>query len=240
MKILVGVCEASEWDEVRASVTARSGQLEGFCTVALEQALRLKEQLGESQVLAFCMGESPETLLRQALALGADRALGVAVASPCQPLAVAQQLASLARQEQVDVVLLGKQTADWQGGAMVGLVAGLLAWPQVEPVNQLRWEKHQFHLQCHREHYQMDCVLAPPVVIGVELGLAEPRYASLPAILRSRRQELEWLVPDNQAIAEQHFIALEPRNVSRKAQRLNSVDDLVALLSLEVRTEENR
>jgi electron transfer flavoprotein beta subunit len=234
MKILVGVCEASEWDEARASTRVRAGKFEDFCAVALEQALRLKELQGEGQVLAFCMGLSPEVLLRQALALGADRALGVTVASPCEPLAVARQLATLAQQEQVDLVLLGKQTADWQGGAMVGLVAGILGWPQVEPVSGLQWDNEQLHLQYYGERHRWHSVQALPAVLGVELGLAEPRYAALPAILRARRQPLEWLPAEDDVAITQAYLALEPRSVSRQAQRLHSVGELVALLRPEV------
>ncbi|MEB7884978.1 electron transfer flavoprotein subunit beta/FixA family protein [Serratia fonticola] len=234
MKILVGVCEASEWDEARVCAVVREGKLEDFCAVALEQALRLKEQHGEGEIVAFAMGLSPEALLRQALALGADRALGMKATSACEPLAVAKQIARLAQQEQVDLVLLGKQTADWQGGAMVGLVAGILGWPQIQPVSGLQWEQGQLHLQCYGEQYQLHSVVAPPVVLGVELGLAEPRFASLPAILRSRRQSLEWLAAEEEPLATQAYLALEPQNASRKAQQLHSVDELVALLNLEV------
>ncbi|ALQ47420.1 Electron transfer flavoprotein small subunit [Raoultella ornithinolytica] len=234
MKILVGVCEASEWDEARVCAVVREGKLEDFCAVALEQALRIKEQLGEGQILAFAMGLSPEALLRQALALGADRALGMKVATACEPLAVAKQIASLAQQEQVDLVLLGKQTADWQGGAMVGMVAGMLDWPQIQPVSGLQWQQGQLHLQCYGEQYQLHSVTQPPVVLGLELGLAEPRFASLPAILRSRRQELEWLAPPDEPRATQAYLSLEPQNASRKAQQLHSVDELVELLNHKV------
>ncbi len=234
MKILVGVCEAYEWDEARVCAVVRAGKLEEFCAVALEQALRIREQLGEGQILVFAMGESPEALLRQALALGADRALGMKVTSACEPLTVAKQLARLARQEQVELVLLGKQTADWQGGAMAGMVAGMLGWPQIQPVSDLRWDQGKLHLQCYGEQHQLLTVTPPPVVLGVELGLAEPRFASLPAILRSRRQMLEWLVPETESRATQSYVSLEPKNTSRKAQQLHSIDELVELLNHKV------
>ncbi|MDF7679167.1 hypothetical protein PT300_00425 [Enterobacteriaceae bacterium ESL0689] len=234
MKILVGICEASEWDEACGSAVVREGKLEDFCAVALEQALRIREQQGEGQVLAFAMGTSPEALLRQALALGADRALGIKMTDACEPLAVAKQIARLAQQEQVDLVLLGKQTADWQGGAMTGMVAGFLGWPQIQPVSDLRWEQQQLHLQCYGEQYQLHSVTSLPAVLGVELGLAEPRFASLPAILRSRKQALEWLTPETAPQVTQAYLSLEPQITRRNAQQLHSVDDLVALLNYEV------
>lgn len=230
MKMLVGVCEASEWDETRLCAVVREGKLEDFCAVAFEQALRIKEELGEGEILAFAMGPSPEALLRQTLALGADRAVGVKTASACEPLAVAKQITSLAVQEQVDLVLLGKQTADWQGGSMVGMVAGMLRWPQIQPVIGLAWQQGQLHLECYGEQYQLHAVTPLPAVLGVELGLAEPRFASLPAILRSRRQALEWLEPPVKAQATQAYLSLEAQHTSRKAQQLCSLDELVELL----------
>ncbi|QCT20286.1 hypothetical protein FEM41_11825 [Jejubacter calystegiae] len=233
MKILVGIHEATEWDDARKNAVARTGKLDEFCAVALEQALRLKEQHEDVQVLAFCAASTPEAVLRQALALGADRAIGYRLTAHDDPWQVARLIAQLARQENPALILLGKQSTDWQSGVMTGLVAGLLNWAQAEPVSELQFAAGKWRALIYNEYHQVCSVLAPPVVLGVELGGAEPRYATLPSILRSRRLPLEWLSAEQINDSLLTYTALTPCQSRRRAQQLHSIDELVSLLKYE-------
>ncbi|MEL4013103.1 electron transfer flavoprotein subunit beta/FixA family protein [Dryocola clanedunensis] len=233
MKILVGICEAAEWDELRSVATLRKGKLDEFCAVALEQALRIKEQESDVEIVVFCAGPAPEEILRHALALGADRVIGWDTPE-VTAWGVACQLEDIARKEKVDIVLLGKQTSDWQGGIVTGMVAEKLGWQQAEPVSEIQHDNGVLHVMCYERNHQLRLSLRLPVVLAVELSLATPRYAALPAILRARRQSLTMLAVHTPAQAgESETVQLFTQAVQRKATQLNSVEELVAILKLE-------
>lgn len=233
MKILVGVCEAAEWDELRSVATFRKGKLDEFCAVALEQAIRIKEQEADVEVLVFCAGPAPEEVLRHALALGADRVIGWETPA-ATAWGVACQLAEIAREEQVDILMLGKQTSDWQGGIIAGLAAEKLGWQQAEPVSEIQHDNGVLHVMCYESNHQLRLSLRLPAVLAVELSLATPRYAALPAILRARRQPLTMREASTPSLpGECVTTQLATQTVQRQARQLHSVEELVAILKLE-------
>jgi len=159
--------------------------------IALAAALRLKETGAAHELLAVTCGPAGcLDILRTALALGADRAHHIASETAPEPLTTARLLAALIRREAIDLVLLGKQASDSDAGLTGPLLAGLLGWPQATAVIALQREEDSLIACEQREHSTIRLRLCLPAVITTDLRLDQPRYASLPNLLRARRMPI--------------------------------------------------
>lgn len=163
-----------------------------FCEIAVEEAVRLKEQGLAEEILVVSIGpKSCQEQLRTALALGADRALQIEADSTLEPLVVAKLLAAVVQEEQPDLVLLGKQSIDSDNNQVGQMLAALTQRPQGTFASKL--ELHDQTLQVTREvdGGLQTLSLQLPAVVTTDLRLNEPRFASLPNIMQAKKKPLE-------------------------------------------------
>lgn len=163
-----------------------------FCEIAVEEAVRLRERGEASELVVVTFGpEAAAEPLRHALALGADRALHYQSDQRLEPLTVARALAEVCRQEQPDLVLLGKQSIDSDNGQVPALLGTLLEWPVAQCASRLQVDGDELHVACEVDGGIETVALGLPAVVSVDLRLNEPRFASLPNIMKARRKPLE-------------------------------------------------
>lgn len=169
-----------------------------FCEIAVEEAIRLKESGVVSEIIVTSIGTNEcQEQLRGALALGADRAILVQSEVAAQPLAVAKILKYLADKEQTPLVLMGKQSIDSDNNQVAQMLAGLMECPQATCASKL--ELAADHLIVTREvDGGLETVqLTLPAVVSTDLRLNEPRYASLPNIMKAKSKPLEVIAIDS-------------------------------------------
>ncbi|MBF0175315.1 MAG: electron transfer flavoprotein subunit beta/FixA family protein [Magnetococcales bacterium] len=166
--------------------------LNPFDEIALEESVRWRERNLVSEVLAVSVGPAAWSEgLRTALALGADRAILVETPQTLQPLEVARCLQKVVEQEQPGIVLAGKQSVDGDHAQTGPMLAGLLGWNQATCVAALeRVTTEEIQVVREADGGRQRLLLPLPAVITVELRLNQPRYASLPAIMRARNKPL--------------------------------------------------
>ncbi|HEV2647334.1 MAG TPA: electron transfer flavoprotein subunit beta/FixA family protein [Acidobacteriaceae bacterium] len=157
----------------------------------IEQALRLRDAVPGSEVVVLAVGpERCEQALRGALAMGADRAVLVVAEAFLDAIAVSDVVAQIARKEQADLILCGGQQADWDSQALGAATAERLAWPQVTWTNALTIEGGQLVGRHDIDAGTEEFTLALPAVITTQQGLNEPRYPTLPNIMKAKKKEL--------------------------------------------------
>jgi len=211
-----------------------------FDEIAIEEALRIKEKSGDSEVVLVSIGGSnSQEQLRTGLAMGADRAILVN-AEGADTTAVAKVLAKVVEKEQPDLMLMGKQAIDDDSNEVGQMLAQLLGWPQATFISVLTLADDGASAEVTREvdgGMEVDRV-ALPAVITADLRLNEPRYASLPGIMKARKKPLEEI--DGASLG----VDLQPRIViksmaappERQAGRIvESVDELVNALRNEAK-----
>lgn len=169
-----------------------------FCEIAVEEAVRMKEKKVASEVTVVTVGPTAaQETLRTALAMGADKAIHVVTDlrpdQELQPLAVAKVLAYLAGKYKPDVFMLGKQAIDDDSNQTGQMLAALLDWPQATFANALKFADGAKSVTVTREiDGGLQTLTVPiPAVITADLRLNEPRYATLPNIMKARKKPLE-------------------------------------------------
>lgn len=167
-----------------------------FDEVAVEQAVRLREQKVATRVTVVAVGAAvTQDVLRTGLAMGADAAILVdtAGATP-DPLGLATLLKALVEREQVQLVLCGKQAIDDDLGALAPMLAALLDWPQAISVNRLNMgEGGELQLGCDADAGLEQWVLPLPAVLSVDLRLCDPRSITLPNMMKARKAPITTL-----------------------------------------------
>jgi electron transfer flavoprotein beta subunit len=167
-----------------------------FDEIAVEEAVRLKEKGVITEIVAISVGPAAcQETLRTAMAIGADRALLVETGDEVQPLGVAKVLKALIEREQPRLVILGKQAIDDDSNQTGQMLAALAGWPQGTFASKL--EVTDARLQVTREvDGGMETVsLALPAVVTADLRLNQPRYITLPSIMKAKKKLLETLTP---------------------------------------------
>ncbi len=176
--------------------------LNPFCEIALEEALRLRERGVASEVLAVSVGlPKAEDVLRTALAVGADRALRIDAPAQTEPLTLAKLLKGVVAKEGIGLALLGKQAIDGDNNQTGQMLAALLGWGQATSISKLeiKDDKSKMEILATREidsGLQLRAMMLP-CVLTVDLRLNDPRYASLPNIMKSRKIAIEVLSPES-------------------------------------------
>ncbi len=162
------------------------------CEIAVEEAIRLREAGTVDEVIAVAVGtgQSQETL-RTALAMGADRAILVETDLAPEPLAVAKLLKALVDKEAPGLVILGKQAIDGDNNQTGQMLAGLLGWSIGSFVSRLQIEGETVRVTREVDGGLENIELTPPAIITVDLRLNEPRYASLPNIMKAKKKPLD-------------------------------------------------
>ena len=208
-----------------------------FDEIACEEAIRLKEQGVAGEVVAVSLGEArcAETL-RTALAMGADRAILVESAVELQPLAVAKLLAALVAKEQPGLVLMGKQAIDDDSNQAPQMLAALLGWPQATFISKLAVAGGVATVVREVDEGLERLEVRLPAVVSVDLRLNEPRYASLPNIMKAKKKQLDVLKPEDLGVDVtprlQYLKFAEPPR-RQAGVKLGSVAELVARLKAE-------
>ena len=163
-----------------------------FDEIAVEEAVRLKEKGVATEVVAVSCGLAAcQETLRTALALGADRAILVATDVELQPLAVAKLLRALVAEEKPDLVILGKQAIDDDANQTGQMLAGLLDWPQAVFASKVDVAGGVATVKREVDGGLETVEMKLPGIITTDLRLNEPRYASLPSIIKARKKPIE-------------------------------------------------
>ena len=162
-----------------------------FCEIALEEAVRLKESGQATEVVAVSVGKSDsQEQLRTALALGADRATLVETDSLLEPLAISKVLKNIVDDEKPDLIILGKQAIDGDNNQTVQMLAALLDYPQATNASEVMLESSFVEVTREIDGGLQTLKLNIPAIITTDLRLNEPRYASLPNIMKAKKKEL--------------------------------------------------
>jgi len=162
----------------------------------VEQALRIRESGLDAEVIALAVGpERSQEALRTVLAMGADRAIHVQTELILDPIALSKVAAQVAKRENVDLIFCGGQQADWDSHALGAATAERLQWSQVTWVNALQVDGPALTGRHDAEDGSEMFRVQLPVVLTTQQGLNEPRYPTVPNIMRARKKELrvEWL-----------------------------------------------
>ena len=205
MKILVPVKRVVDYNvKVRVKADGTGVETSGvkmsmnpFDEIAIEEAVRLKEKGVATEVIAVSMGIAAcaETI-RTALAMGADRGVLVQTDVELQPLAVAKMLKALVLKEEPRLVIMGKQAIDDDMNATGQMLAALLGWPQGTFASKVTVEGDGVMVTREVDGGLETLALTLPAIITADLRLNEPRYASLPNIMKARKKTIETIAPD--------------------------------------------
>ncbi len=167
-----------------------------FCEIAIEEAIRLREAGHASEVIAVSVGEtSSQETIRAALAMGADRGILVQSDAPLEPLSIAKLLKSVVEREQPGLVILGKQSIDSDNNQTGQMLAALLGWPQGAFASKLAIGDGKIDVTREIDGGLETLSLKMPAVITTDLRLNEPRYASLPNIMKAKKKPLDAMTP---------------------------------------------
>ncbi len=168
-----------------------------FCEIAVEEAVRIKERGEASEVVAVSIGAAKaQDTLRTALAMGADRAILVKTDETVEPLGVAKALKVVVENEKPDLVILGKQAIDDDCNQTGQMLAGLLDVPQGTFASKIELAGDKVQVTREVDGGLETVELAKPAVITTDLRLNEPRYASLPNIMKAKKKPIDETTPD--------------------------------------------
>jgi electron transfer flavoprotein beta subunit len=204
MKILVAVKRVVDYnvkvrpksDGTGVDIANVKMSINPFCEIAVEEAVRLKEKGVASEIIAVSMGpKQAQEQVRTALALGADRGILVESDEDLQPLAIAKMLKALVEKESPDLVILGKQAIDGdnnQTGQMLGALTGL---PQGTFASEVAVEDGKVNVTREIDGGLQTVKLSTPAIVTTDLRLNEPRYASLPNIMKAKKKPMDIVSP---------------------------------------------
>jgi electron transfer flavoprotein beta subunit len=204
MKVLVGVkrvVDANIKVRVKSDGTGVETSnvkmaMNPFCEIAVEQAVRMKEAGSVSEIVAVSIGgpQCQETL-RTALAMGADRAILVETAEDVQPLAVAKAFKALCEKEKPGLVILGKQAIDDDNNQSGQMLSALLGWPQATFISKIEISGDDVQITREIDGGLEKLAAKLPLVATTDLRLNEPRYVTLPNIMKAKKKPLENVKP---------------------------------------------
>jgi electron transfer flavoprotein beta subunit len=246
MKILVPVKRVIDYN-VKVRVRADGSgvdlanvkmSLNPFDEIAVEEAIRLKEAGVASEVVVVSVGvKQAQEVLRTALAMGADRAVLVVAADDVhqdiEPLAVAKVLAAVAKDEQPGLIIAGKQAIDNDMNATGQMLAALLGWGQATFASKIEVRDGQAVVTREVDGGLQVVQVALPALVTADLRLNEPRYASLPNIMKAKKKPLEEKTPGDYGVdvAPRLTVVTTTEPATRKAGvKVGSVDELVVKL----------
>jgi electron transfer flavoprotein beta subunit len=212
-----------------------------FDEIAIEEALRIKEKLSGSEVVLVGIGSKASTeQLRTGLAMGADRAMLVVSEDALDSLAVARVLQKIVTDEKADLVLMGKQAIDADSNQAGQMVAELLGWPQATFASKIELGGDQKSAKVTREvDGGLEVLEVPlPAIITADLRLNEPRYASLPGIMKARKKELKEVPLASVGVdtaPRLKVVKMDPPPKRQGGRKVETVQDLVNALHSEAK-----
>ncbi len=211
-----------------------------FCEIAVEEALRIKERQGGEVVVVTVGPREGEQQVRTALAMGADRAVLVEAEKGLDSLAVGKLLAVVVREEKPDLVLMGKQAVDDDNNQVGQILAAVLSWPQATFASKLEFPADGKRARVTREvDGGLETIEVPlPAVVTTDLRLNEPRYASLPGIMKAKKKELKTIAAASLGVETAprvRLVSLAPPKERAGGRRVADVAELVAKLKNEAK-----
>ncbi len=209
MKILVPIKRVVDYnvkirvkpDQTGVDLTNVKMSMNPFCEIAVEEAIRLKEAGLADEIIVVSVGptQTQETL-RTGLAMGADRAILVQTDIDVEPLAVAKVLKAVVEAESPELVILGKQAIDGDNNQTGQMLAALLGWPQGTFASEVKLEAGKLRVTREIDGGLQTVKLLMPAVVTTDLRLNEPRYASLPNIMKAKKKPLDEKTPEDYGI----------------------------------------
>jgi len=199
MKLLVPVKRVIDYNVKPRVKSDQSGvdlanvkmSMNPFCEIAVEEAVRMKEKGVAEEVVVVSIGpvQAQETI-RTALAIGADRGILIQTDADPEPLEVAKLLKAVAQAETPDLILMGKQAIDGDNNAVGQMLAALLDWPQATFASRVEVDGKVVRVTREVDGGLQTLELDLPAVVTADLRLNEPRYASLPNIMKAKRKDI--------------------------------------------------
>jgi electron transfer flavoprotein beta subunit len=247
MKVLVAVKRVVDYNvKVRAKADGSDVDLNNvkmainpFCEIAIEEAVRLKEAGTATEVIAVSVGDkSCQEQIRTALALGADRGIQIETESGVEPLVVAKLLKAVVDKEQPQLVILGKQSIDGdnnQTGQMLGALANM---PQGTFASAVVIDGDKVNVTREIDGGLQTLSLNLPAIVTTDLRLNEPRYASLPNIMKAKKKPLDVYTPEELGVAvTSHLtqVKVQPPAERKAGIKVEDVDQLVDKLKNEAK-----
>ena len=210
-----------------------------FCEIAIEEAVRLNEAGTATEVIAVTVGKSDsQEQLRTALALGADRAILVETDSLLEPLAIAKALAKVIEAEAPKIVILGKQAIDGDNNQTGQMLAALLNYGQATFASEISIDGDSASVTREIDGGLQTVKVSLPAIITTDLRLNEPRYASLPNIMKAKKKELDVQPIDAMGIdtaPRMELLSVELPAARQEGIKVESVEELVGKLKNEAK-----
>tara|TARA_Y100000588_G_scaffold84619_1_gene89522 strand:+ start:1740 stop:2492 length:753 start_codon:yes stop_codon:yes gene_type:complete len=247
MKVLVPVKRVVDYnvkvkaksDETGVDLANAKMSLNPFCEIAIEEAVRLKEAGKAEEVIAVSVGTSAsQEQLRTSLALGADRAILVETEIEVEPLGVAKILKEVVNKENPDLIILGKQAIDDDSNQTGQMLASLLGIAQGTFASEVNISEGSVEVTREIDGGLQTVNLKLPAIVTTDLRLNEPRYASLPNIMKAKKKPLETITTDDLGVdASPRLTTLKVANPPEREAgvKVDSVDELVDKLKNEAK-----
>jgi len=210
-----------------------------FCEIAIEEAVRMKEAGTAEEVIAVAVGSKAcQEQLRTCLALGADRAILVETDTEAQPLGIAKALLALQQKEQADLVIFGKQSIDGDNSQTGQMFAALAGMPQATFASEITIADGKARVTREVDGGLQTIEVTLPAVVTTDLRLNEPRYASLPNIMKAKKKPLDVVTPDELGVdltPTVEVVSVEPPAERKAGIKVESVEELVNKLKNEAK-----
>lgn len=210
-----------------------------FCEIAIEEAIRIKESGAADEVIAVSIGpQLSQEQIRTALALGADRGILVQTDEQVEPLAVAKILKTLVEKEGIDLVILGKQSIDTDNNQVGQMLAALCNYPQGTFACKAELKDGKIEVTREIDGGEQTVLLSLPAIVTTDLRLNEPRYASLPNIMKAKKKPIDTTTPADLGVDISS--KLQTLSIAAPAERsagiiVESVEELVNKLKTEAK-----
>jgi electron transfer flavoprotein beta subunit len=247
MKILVAikrVVDANVKVRVKADgsgvdLTNAKMAVNPFCEIAVEEAVRLKEKGFAEEIIVVSIGEKAcQEQIRTSLALGADRGIHIEAAADLQPLAVARLLHKIAEKEGTELILLGKQSIDSDNNQVGQMLAALGGMPQGTFACKLDIADGKAVVTREVDGGEQTVALTLPAVVTTDLRLNEPRYASLPNIMKAKKKPIDVTTPDELGVdvsSGLKIVSVDAPPARTAGIKVADVDELISKLKSEAK-----
>lgn len=247
MKILVGVKRVVDaYVRVRVKSDGSGVDLDNakmainpFCEIAVEEAIRMKEAGHADEVIAVSIGpQAAQEQLRTALALGSDRGILVETEEQVDPLAVAKIFKAIIDKEQADLVILGKQSIDSDNNQVGQMLAALCNYPQGTFASKAELKDGKIEVTREIDGGEQTVLLDLPAIVTTDLRLNEPRYASLPNIMKAKKKPIDSTSPADLGVdigSNLKTVSVAPPPERTAGIKVESVEELVNKLKTEAK-----
>ena len=239
MKVLVAVKRVVDYnvkvrpksDNTDVDLANVKMSINPFCEIAVEEAVRLKEKGVATEIVAVSVGpQQAQEQLRTALALGADRAILVSTDDVLEPLAIAKCLKAVCDSESPDIILMGKQAIDGDNNQTGQMLAALAGYGQATFASELTIDSGKATVMREIDGGLQTLALSLPAIVTADLRLNEPRYASLPNIMKAKKKPLDMSTPADLGVDTAARVSLLGVELPAERQAGIKVEDVAMLV----------